>query len=530
MGFVLNSIRRFDKWRLCLVVFAVAYGCVLALDLGSKSMMWDEVTHFTGGLLLSRGQVGLWVWTNSFYPPVYDIVAAFYYLLIGPSVFAGRLVAVTFSVLSILVVYEIANRLYNAKTALIAAIFFGVMPGVVFLSRLAMIETLLLFIFSLSMLFFFSWIRTGRERDRIISIAALAGGVAVKYQMLVVVPIIMLLGMYFWKREYLKTELKSYLRFPRIVALIAAAVVVGVVAYALLSSGLLNTLLYAIREGTAEKAVYSVRYPTPIFYLIEMTWADNIMHPVSLLLYVAGLAGIGLLVCRRKREDKFLLLWFTVVYVIFTLIPNREWRYITIAFPVLAIAAASLLTTAFDRLHKIGQTAKNSLTRKWGAKLAAVILIAFTATGVYYSCADAYNWVNANQFQVPVEQASYYAAQNLNQNQTLVVACPVNRFTMFMVWFYLNIENPSQNYSQTWQYPQLAADAYTPNFNTTDFISLCRERNVKYVLLYEYGWLQYFNSTMTEKDVYNMLNETGRFTLQNSFGTWPNRIFVFSFN
>ena len=530
MSFVVDSIRRFDRWRLCLIFFAVAYGCILAIDLGSKSMMWDEVTHFTGGLLLSRGQVGLWVWTNSFYPPVYDIVAAAYFVVGGPSVFAGRLVAVTFSVFSVFVVYEIANRLYNGKTALVAAIFFGVMPGVVFLSRMAMIETLLLFIFSLCMLFFFNWIRTNRERDRMLSITALVVGVAVKYQMLVVVPIIMLLGMYFWKRDYLKTELKRSFRLPRLAIVLAAIITVAAVAYVLLSSGLLNTLFYAIREGTAEKAVYSVRYPTPIFYFIEMTWADNIMHPVSLLLYLTGLAGIGLFVYRKRREDKFLLLWFAVIYLVFTLIPNREWRYITIAFPVLAIAAASLLVTAIDRIGKIGQTAKKSLSRKWGTKLAAAILIAFTATSVYFSCSDAYVWVNANQFQVPVDQATYYAAQNLDQNQTIVVACPTNRFTMFMVWFYLNIKNPDQNYNQTWQYPQLAADAYTPDFNTNAFIALCQDRNAKYVLLYEYGWLQYFNSTITEKDVYNMLNQTGRFTLQNSFGAWPNRIFVFSFN
>ena len=528
-GFPFTLRGRIDKWRLCIVIFAIVYGCILSVDLGSSSMMWDEVTHFTGGLLLSRGQVWMWVTTNSFYPPIYDMFAALYYLIIGPSVFAGRLVAVTFSVLSVFVVYEIANRFYNSKTALVSAVLFAVMPGIIFLSRLAMIETLLLFIFSLSMLFFFSWIRNARERDRVLSIAALAIGVAVKYQMLVVVPIIMLLGMYFWKREYLNTELKRWIRLPRLAVVVAAAVGVAGIVYALFSSGLLNTLLYAIEVGTAEKAVYSVRYPTPIFYFIEMTWADSVMHPVSLLLYIVGLAGIGLLIYRRKREDKFLLLWFAVVYVVFTLIPNREWRYVTIAFPVLAIAAASLLVTTFDRLIKIGRAAKNSLPRRWSTKVAAVLLIAFTVTGVYFSCTDAYTWVSGNQFQVPVEQATYYVAQSINANQTIVIACPVNHFDMFMVWFYLNLKNPSQNYEQTWQYPQLAADAYTPDFNVPEFIGLCQERNVKYVMLYENGWLQYFNSTMTEPEVYSMLNETGRFVLQATFGTWPNRIFVLSF-
>ena len=364
-------------------------------------MLWDEVTHFTGGLLLSRGQVVTWVWTNSLYPPAYDTFTALYYLIVGPSVFAGRLVALTFSVLSLFAVYEIANRLYNAKTALLSAVLFSVMPGIVWLSRLAMIETMLIFVFSVSMLFFFSWLKTDRKRDWAISLVAFSVGVAVKYQTLVVIPIIMLLGMYFWKRDYLKTELKSYLRLPRLAAVVAAIAVVAVVIYALLVSGVLSTLLFAIREGTEQKAVFSARYPEPIFYFVEMTWFSDVTHPVSLLLYFLGLAGLGLMVYRRKRGDKFLLLWFTVVYVVFTLIPNREWRYVTIAFPVLAIAVSSLLMTSFDKLRQIGQTAAGSLARKWVPKIAATLLIVFTLTGVFFSCSDAYSWVAESKLKFP---------------------------------------------------------------------------------------------------------------------------------
>jgi 4-amino-4-deoxy-L-arabinose transferase-like glycosyltransferase len=520
---------KLDKWLVYLIVFAVAYGCVLALNLAYKSMMWDEVTHFTGGLLLSRGQFGLWVWTNSFYPPIFDFAAAFYYLIGGPSVFAGRLVAVTFSVLSVFMVYAIAKKLYNGKTALVAGIFFGVMPGIVWLSRMAMIETMLIFIFCVAMLFFFRWLQTGTERDRIISITAVAIGAAVKYQMLVVVPLIMLFGMYFWKREYLKTELRKWIRFPRLLVILAAIAAVAAVAYVLFASGLADTLLYAIQVGTADKAVYSVRYPTPIFYFIEMTWSSTTMHPVSLLLYLMGLVGLGWLTYKRRQEDRFLLLWFAVVFLVFTLIPNREWRYVTVAFPVLAIAAASLLTASFDKLGKIRQTSQR-LGRKWGTRLAAVALIALTSVGVVYSCVDAYTWVANDQIQVPVEQATNYASQGLMANQTLVVACPVNRFNRFMIWFYLNIKNPNEDYNQTWQYPQLATDAYTPNFNVSEFAGLCQERNVKYVLIYEFSGIRYFNSTLTQQQVCSMLNETGRFTIQATFGIAPERIFVLSFS
>ncbi|MGE5187770.1 MAG: ArnT family glycosyltransferase, partial [Betaproteobacteria bacterium] len=183
---VLTRLSVLTRWRIILLSFMLVYGLLLTIELSANSMLWDEVTHFHGGLLLSRGQIGTWVWTNSLYPPIYDVFTALYYLIAGPSVFAGRLVAVTFSVLSVLVIFELTRRLYEPKTALLSAVLFSVMPGIIWISRLAMIETLLIFVFSLCLLYFFSWVSNGRERYRKISIVLLTVGVAVKYQALVI--------------------------------------------------------------------------------------------------------------------------------------------------------------------------------------------------------------------------------------------------------------------------------------------------------------------------------------------------------
>ena len=289
-----------------------------------------------------------------------------------------------------------------------------------------------------------------------------------------------------------------------------------------MASGVLGSWFYVIGVGGANKAVYSARYPLPIFYFVEMAWLNNTMHPVSLLLYLAGLAGIGLLVYRRGFADKFLLLWFTIVYIVFTLIPNREWRYVSILFPALAIGASVLLVQAYDKIHKIGQTAKKPFTKKWGTKLAAALLIAFAIGGVAYSCFDAYRFVAADTISLPMEQATDYAAQTLSPNQTILILSPMNRFTQFMVWFYLNDKVADLKMNQTLQYPEQAVDAFKPDFNVTEVISLCETSNVKFVLMFEYGGTTpFFESTLDEQQVYSMLNATGRFILQTGFGTMP---------
>ena len=525
MSFLSQLSDRMDRWKLCIVFFAFIYGAFLLTELAYKSILWDESVHFLGGLLMSRGQVWQWVWTNSFYPPIFDIVTGLSFIVGGgASVFAGRLVAVTFSVLSVFMVYALANRVYGPKVALLAGIFFGVMPGIVWSSRMAMIETMLIFTFTLTMFFFYNWLREGKERDRIIFTVAIVIGVAIKYQMLVLAPIAAIAGMFFWKREYLKKEVSSFFKRPRIIITIAAFTTVAIAGGAILLSGIMNIWFYAIQVGTADKAAASTQFPMPIFYLVEMTRPLDDVHPISLLLYLTGLAGIGVFAYRRKMEDKFLLLWFAIVYTVFTIIPNREWRYVTVLFPVLAISAASVIVLCFDRFQKTWRTATNHLNKKRLAKLGALALIALTVTGVSFSCADAYYWVKMDHTQVPMDQAVAYVEQNLG-NQSLMVACPVNQFNKQMVTFYLNIETVHQN--NVSQYPEQAVDAYSPHFNISEFIRLCEENSTKYVLLYEYAEAPtYYNSEVTEQQIYDIIMASGRFDLEAIVGTQPRRIFI----
>ncbi|HSV49763.1 MAG TPA: glycosyltransferase family 39 protein [Candidatus Acidoferrales bacterium] len=495
-------------------------------------MVWDEVSHLKGGLLLSRGQISEWAFTNSFYPPVYDSFVAMSFLAFGASVFSARLVSVVFLVLTVFVIYGISNLLYNSKkAALLSAVLFAVMPGVVWLSKLAMIETLLVFVVSLSMFFFFRWLQTNSKKDQTLGIIAFIVGVLVKYQVLVIVPIIMLIGTFFLKKDYFKAELKKWFTMPKLAVVITASIAALSILAILIITGTLDFLIYAFGTGSQQKAVYSTRYPIPIFYLIEMTWFTDILHPVSVLLYLVSLAGLAFMVHRRKTGDKYLLLWFSVVYIVFTLVPNREWRYLSVAFPVLAIAASSLVMSVWVKLRQFGQTAHSSL-HKWGAKIGAASLIVLVAGGVYVSCSDAYVWLAQDQIVVPVEQASFYAGNGLAPNQTLIVVAGVNHFNKYMVSFCLSTKNTSRDFNDTCQqYPAAAMDTFATTFNKSELVGMCQANNTKYVLLFEYGKdLPYFQSDLTASKVYKLLNATGTFTLKETFGAEPNRVFIFEFH
>ncbi len=531
-----------NKWRIAFLIFAAIYATFLIFNLSYMSAQWDEVVHLDGGLFLLRGNIHQFQAWNSFYPPMYDFLTTGFFAVGGASLFMGRFVSVVFSLLSVYAVFEFTHRIYNPKTALLASIMLAVMPGYVWLSRVAMIETTLIFFFTVSTLFFFLWLKEHKNKFFILSAVTFIFGVLTKYQT-VIVGIIAIAALAFLGRNYLMQKFRT---IPRLIlGVVVVAVLLILFLYWYYSAGMMNQWLYAMNIGNPDKTVYSTglnRFPAwfdplpswiqlPIFYLIEIVQPYPSIHPISLVLYAIGLAGLAMLALRRKPEDKYLLIWFVVVYVFFTAIPNRQWRYLVPLFAVLAISGANLVTSALSKGQKTWNTPKLSLKKKRILQFASVLLIISTLGGVAYSVNDAYTWVASDQISIPIQETANYLGNHLAQNQSAVIVCAFNLLDQDLFQFYLPATAPI---SQVWQYPDMPVDTYPPNFNITEFVNLCEQRNVKYMILYDYGANSpFYNSTLTYSNVLEMIYATNRFGVsadQPNFGTMPHRIFLVRFN
>lgn len=515
---------RMNKWRSAFFVFALIYAVFISFDLSTATMQWDEVVHLNDGASLLHGEYDR---LSYFYPPLFDTVTMGFFKVLGVSLFSGRLVSVVFSLLSLWVVFELTCRMYDGKTALTASILLGLFPGYFWLSRVAMIEIMLVFFFTLSMLFFFSWLRKAQSKMLVLSGLTLGLGFLTKYQMLIAV-VVMIASILLLTREHLKLRVSKY-----ILLIIIAIVVVTpwiVISYSKYASEMLDSWTYALQIGNPAKSIYSERYPLPLFYFIEMTWPYSEVHPISLLIYFMSLLGLALYALRRKKEDKFLLTWFAVVFVFFTLIPNKHWRYVLPLFPVLAISAASLIFFFYKKAEK-NWTETNSIRKKRAVKIAALLFTAFLVTGVGFSAKEAYDIVDEYQIQIDIEGATKYACNDLNENDSIMLLCPFNFFNQDMVRFYLCSGGSRKN--KVCQYPELPVDSYTPNFNITEFIELCKEFSVKYVFTYEYGGIvTYYNTSTNLQQIYMELYDSNNFTHISSeatFGSNPRRIFILNF-
>jgi len=510
-----------EHWLFLLIIGVCA--TLLLLKVMNMTVVWDETPHLYGGLLLSRGDIqGYFAFTQ--YPPMMDSAIAMYFNALGPSVFSARLVSVTFSLLTIAVLFILVSRTYDRKIALLSCVFLATMPGFIWLSNLALTETMLEFFFVASLLCFVYWVETNKTTAILLSGLLLGAAFLTKYQGLVA-GLVMLVSLPF---VLFRNKFKAKIwKLPLLVAA-AALFIIPMILY-LNSSGMLSQWLQLLVQGADMQAqAHSTQYPAPVFYLVEVPFLSDYMHPIYLPVFVLGLLGLGLFLWRRKPQDRFFLVWFLVVYVFFSLVTQKSWRYVLPLFPVVAVAAASFVAFAYDRGKSALSLPHLETNKKVLVKVLAAALVVFTAGTVVASTVNASIWVSNYEMDVRLPEAIHYAAAGLDANDSVLMLCPVNVFFKDTARFYMQAYEGKNN--QVLQYPVLPVDAYTPMFNLTEMLGICRENQVKYVLLYEDRWLNYYNSSLSASTVAPLIMSSSMINYTTTFGDKPNRIFVFAVN
>jgi len=215
-----NRLRRTLTWlsKVCKDRKFLALLGILAL--GAYLRLWnihhlfnifedfDEGVYSLGARFISQGYLPYQDFTLC-HPPLYDLVLASVYKIFGYGFFEGRYFSVALSVACIILIYLVGKKMYHPTAGIVAAALFAVSPDMVYFGRLAVQETLGIFLILLAIYFAIDFIQN-KKRNRIFLCGlALGLAVATKYLFIpaaiaIILTIILLtMGERFW--ESLKT-------------------------------------------------------------------------------------------------------------------------------------------------------------------------------------------------------------------------------------------------------------------------------------------------------------------------------------
>ena len=145
-----------------MIIIIIIVALILRVINLDQSLWLDEAINVNNATNLDYKTLTLNYSLGDFHPPLFHVVLKTWILLFGNSEIAVRSPSIIFAIFSILLVYLIAKKLYDKKTALIAATLLATAPLHIYYSQEARMYMLAAFLVSLSVYFFISLIKSDK--------------------------------------------------------------------------------------------------------------------------------------------------------------------------------------------------------------------------------------------------------------------------------------------------------------------------------------------------------------------------------
>jgi len=270
-------------------------------------------------------------------PPLFFwLMAATATVIGGMTEFAARFPAALFALLTLPLLFFLGKRLFSEKAGFLAALILTTNVEFLYLARRASIDTTLTFFTTaaITLLFIGFHQQRGRWLLYLLAYLAMALGVLTKLQIGVIVPVLVVGGYFLVQREL------GFFRDPSHIPGVSlfVALIGGWLALAYLSGGeaYLRGLLY---QKTASTFLETVSHDRPFYYYLMNFPGDFIPWIIffpSALIY--GLSAEG-----RKKEFIFVLFWFAVIFVFFSIAKAKRELYLLPLYPAAALMVGNLL-------------------------------------------------------------------------------------------------------------------------------------------------------------------------------------------
>ena len=317
-----------NKLRVLYAAIAVFIVIKSYIALQPHAVLWDEAVYYgMGKFIYSFGSSGLW---ESIRPIGLPIILGAIWKLGLPAI-ASEILMALFAGASALLTYLIAKILFNNRVGLLA--------GILFLSSPLLLQQSSLFLTEIPSTFF-ALLSLYLVVSNKLALSSLAAGVAVMFKfphamllaILLIIPVV----------EWLKINKHSATIKKALMLILPFSFVVGLflvgnyIAYADSATDILASvepLQLAFGHTSNPAQTVDGVVSNALFYIIAML-KQNIFY---------AFLPLGLFVAFKLKNNvrvKMLLSYFAVYLLFFTLIANKQERFMLLFFPIAAIFAA----------------------------------------------------------------------------------------------------------------------------------------------------------------------------------------------
>jgi mannosyltransferase len=184
---------------------------VRLIGLGLDSLWFDEVFSVRAAQLSLSQIVSLT--SGDVHPPLYYLLLHFWIRLFGETETAVRMLSVCFSILTVVVVYQLALKLFTRSAAFFAGLLTALSPFQVFFAQETRMYSQLAFLSVASVYFFVLWLKDDTLTSGVLYVISTTLLLYTHIYALFVVmaQIIYLVSLFFVARDYFQTRLRRWL-------------------------------------------------------------------------------------------------------------------------------------------------------------------------------------------------------------------------------------------------------------------------------------------------------------------------------
>ncbi len=311
------------------------------LRIGAGSL-WDNSEPTYGEIVKELFRTGDWLTLHLNYaswdthPPLWFWTAGGMAAMFGLNEFALRLPSAIFGLLTAFATYRAGRRLYSEAVGLTAAMACGVSLEMIVLSRLAMMETMLIFFMTVAAFWSYFAVRDSDRRASWIAASAAALGTLTKGPVALVLPLLVHAAWLLWSRRW--QALRSLPLWGAAVAYIVIAGSWFAAATWRFGPAFLQDYFGASNVGRFLHPFEN--QPGPIWYYV----------PVLLVGFFPFIAFVpqALRDAWRDRGDdeRFLMLYVLAPFIFFSLAQTKLPNYVAVVFPALGVLVGRVIGPA----------------------------------------------------------------------------------------------------------------------------------------------------------------------------------------